>query len=86
MIDPATDLTPDELLALRAYARGQRARLTATRLGEARNALTAAGLVRECAGRESPMYVAVTAAGHGVLADMAKPLQLSLFDLVGGAR
>jgi hypothetical protein len=79
-----TDLTPDELLALQAYAVGRRADLTATRLGEARCTLAVAGLVRDCAARESPMYVAVTDAGRKALAGLAQPVQLELFALAGG--
>ena len=77
------NLSPDDLAALNAYAELRRADLTATRLGEARLRLSAAGLVRDCAGRESPMYVAVTVRGLEVLADALKPKELELF---GGAR
>jgi hypothetical protein len=76
-------VTPDDLQALRAYAERRRADLTATRLGAARQRLTTAGLVRDCAARESPMYVTVTIRGHEVLAEALKPVQLDLF---GGAQ
>lgn len=80
------DLSPDQLLALAAYAAGRRADLTATRLGEARNALAAAGLVRDCSRSECPMYVTATDAGRQLLAELAHPVQLELFALDGGAR
>jgi hypothetical protein len=80
------DLTASELLALRAYADKRRADLTATDLGAARAALSAAGLVRNCTHRESPMFVAVTSAGRELLAGLARPVQLELFALAGGAR
>lgn len=78
-------MSPDELRALRAYAERRRADLTATRLGAARIKLAAAGLVRDCAGNESPMYVAVTEAGRELLAELARPVQLELFALAGSA-
>lgn len=78
-------MTSDELLALRAYAVRRRASLTATRLGEARLALAAAGLVRDCTHGESPMFVALTDAGRALLAELARPVQLELFALAGGA-
>lgn len=82
----AAELTSDELLALRAYAERRRADLTATRLGAARTRLSAAGLVRNCMLRDSPMLVAITDAGRDVLATASRPVQLELFSLAGGAR
>lgn len=62
------NLTVDELAALRAYAQGRRADLTATALGEARVRLSAAGLVRNCGNSENPMMVTPTTAGLKLLA------------------
>ncbi len=77
------NLTTDERAALTAYAARRRADLTATRLGEIRTKLTAAGLLRNCSHAVSPMFVAVTSAGHAALAatnQPATPVQLALFD------
>lgn len=68
-----TDLTTDELTALRAYAQGRRADLKATRLGEVRCSLAAAGLVRNCSNDENPMMVTPTNAGREVLAVLDRP-------------
>ncbi|GAA2696422.1 DUF6248 family natural product biosynthesis protein [Actinoplanes palleronii] len=64
------NLSPRDLLALRAYAAGRRADLTATELGAARNVLAAAGLVRDCTHRTSPMYVTATPAGCRLLVEL----------------
>jgi hypothetical protein len=68
-----TELKPAELLALRAYADQRRPDLTATELGAARTALTAAGLVRDCSYRTNHMYVTPTAKGWALLARLDLP-------------
>jgi hypothetical protein len=69
----STSLAPNELLALRAYAAGRRADLTATELGAARATLAAAGLVRDCSYRTNRMYVTPTAKGRALLARLDLP-------------
>lgn len=77
-------LTCDDLTALRAYAQGRRADLTATALGEARIRLAAAGLVRNCGNAENPMMVTPTQAGREHLAglDRLEPMTPSAADWV----
>jgi hypothetical protein len=68
-----TDLTPNQLLALRAYADQRRPDLTATELGAARAALSAAGVVRDCSYRTNRMYVTPTPKGRALLARLDLP-------------
>jgi hypothetical protein len=68
-----TELKPAEMLALRAYADQHRPDLTATELGAARTALSAAGLVRDCPYRTSRMYVTPTPKGRELLARLDLP-------------
>lgn len=78
-------LEGDALAALRAYAAGRRADLTATRLGAARLELEAAGYVRDCPRSSSLMYVEATPAGRLALADVERPTQLELFTIGAAA-